>query len=124
MPTLSTMTLAELQASTKAQIITSIRDYLTANYTRRQLIQLLRDRDTEWDTPTMTYRKDGQIERQTETIRDVETGALISTKTITWTYYETGEVDEIIISETDADGKKLSQKKIKHYKDGKQPEAT
>ena len=72
-----------------------------------------------------TSRKDGQIGSQTETVRDVETDALILTRTITWTYYEKEKgapVDTIMIVETDSAGKETSRKAIKHYPDGRQPE--
>jgi hypothetical protein len=74
------------------------------------------------DAPIIVRRKDGLPESQTETVRDVETGAVVSGRRITWTYYKTGEVDTITIVETDAVGKETSRKIIKHYIDGRQPE--
>lgn len=122
MTNLTDLTLQQLRASTKAQIIASIRDYLTANYTRRQLIQFLRDRETEWDEPIRTYRTDGQIESQIEVERDEETGEIVSSKSITWSYYSTGEVNVILIIVYDATGIEIKRKRIKHFKDGRQPE--
>lgn len=108
-----TLTLTQL----RAQIVPTKRDALIA----------INGSDKITGTPVCTYRKDGQIESQSETVRDVETGALISTKTIAWTYYDKepgAPVDEITIVEMDAEGKKIKSKKIKHYLDSRQPEAT
>lgn len=122
MHALTALTFPQLRSATKAQIVTSIRDYLTANFTKRQLIQLLRDRDTEWDDPVQTYRPDGQIESQTEVERDEETGVQVSAKVITYSYYATGEVNKIIISILDENNVEVRRKTIKHFTDGKQPE--
>lgn len=76
-------------------------------------------------TSVVTLRKDGQVELQVETVCDVETGALTSTRTITWTYYEKEKgapVDTITIIEIDASGKEIGRKAIKHYTDGRQPQ--
>lgn len=91
---------------------------------RAALIQLNGGSETIVDSPVCKYSKDGQIESQVETIRDVETGALVSTKTITWTYYDKepgAPVDMIAIIEADAKGKEIGRKVIKHYADGRQP---
>ena len=116
------MTLAEMRASTKNQIINSIADYLQANLTRRQVIQLCRERDTEWDDPVSTYGADGQIESQNEIERDSETGAPVSRKYTTWTYYNNGNVNVIAVRVFDETDALVKQKIIKHYRDGRQPE--
>ena len=95
----------------------------TNDMTKRDLLVLANGgSELIYDIPVCTYRRDGQIESQSETVRDVETGVIIATKTIAWTYYKTGEVDTITVVETNADGKETSRNAIKHYTDGRQPE--
>ena len=97
------------------QTITQLRAVIVPTK-RDALISLNGGSDRVTDEPIRVYRKDGQIQSQVETVRDVETNAVILTKTITWTYYPKGEVDLITIVEN---GKK---KIIKHFVDGRQPE--
>jgi len=61
----------------------------------------------------------GQVKRIYE-IRDSE-GVLLRKQKITWSYYPTGEVDEIVTYELDPDDTVLSVKGIKHFTDGRQP---
>ncbi len=121
---LTNYTLSQLRAATKTQIITAIGNYLAANFTKRQLIIFLLDRDTEPNAPVIICRKDRLLESQIETVRDVKTGAAVSGKQIIWTYYDVkgAPVDTITIVETDAAGKEVARKKIKHFTDGRQPE--
>jgi len=106
----------------KTKTLTELRAELVPTK-RDALIQLNgSDRVSEM---TCKYRKDKQIESQVETFRDVETDALLSTRTITYTYYDKepgAPVDEITIVETDMMGDEVSRKVIKHYFDGRQPE--
>jgi hypothetical protein len=105
----------DLQKQTVEQIKTAV----TAGMTKRDLLIMANGGMNKiFTVPVRTYRKDGQIESQSEVIKDVETNALILTKTITWTYYKTGEVDKITINENG------NIKVIKHYTDGRQPEVT
>ena len=121
---LSDMTIQQLRASMKNQIVDSITAYLKANYTRRELIRMLRDRDTDWDEPIRTYRADGQIESQIEIERDEDSQVQVSKRVMTWSYYVTGEVNVILIQTYDGADVLKRTKRIKHYRDGKQPEAT
>ena len=110
LPDLKTKTLAQLQA----QLVP----------TKRAALIAINGSDRVSSMATVS-RKDGQVESQTEAVRDVETDALILTRTITWTYYEKEKgapVDTIMIVETDSAGKETSRKAIKHYPDGRQPE--
>ena len=100
----------------KTKTLTELRAELVP--TKRDALIQINGGDTTSDSSSK-YRKDGQIELRTEETRDVETDELISTKKITYTYYEKEPgcpVDEITI---DTDGNK---KVIKHYPDGRQPE--
>ena len=96
--------------------LVELKEIVTADLTKRDLLIQIAGSETLSDEPVRTYRKDGQIESQSETFRDVETNKIVSTKQMTWTYYPTGEVDEITINEN---GK---VKIIKHFIDGRQPE--
>jgi len=124
MPNLSNMTLRQMRDSTKAQIIDSIVDYIRANFTKRQLIQFLRDRDTEWDEPIRTFYPDGQIATQIEIERDEETESQVSKKVMTWTYYLTGEVNVIKTEFYNANDLLIRTRRIKHYRNGRQPTVT
>lgn len=122
MPILTDMTKAQMRESTKKQIIDSIDAYLSANYSKKQLIQLCLDRDTDLDDPVITYGADGQIESQNEIERNVETGAQLSRKYTTWDYYNNGNVNVITIQIFDENDALKKTKRIKHYRDGRQPE--
>jgi len=112
---LEDITSDQLRSYSKVQIIAWITNKLT-NMTKRKIIMLLWDNlDRVPSEPTNTYYADGQIKSQVETEQDIETSATISTRTINWTYYPTGEVDTITINK---DG---VIKTIKHYTDGRQP---
>lgn len=114
LPDLKSKTLAQLQAA----IVPTKRD---------ALIILNDGSDKVTDEPVRKYRKDGQIESETQAVRDVETGAVVRGKTITWTYHEKengAPVDTITIVKTDANGKEVSRKVIRHFVDGKQPEVS
>ena len=96
--------------------VDELKAVVTQDKTKRELLIEIVGAETLSDEPARTYCKDGQIESQSEVMRDVETNEIVSTKQMTWTYYKTGEVDEITITEN---GK---TKVIKHYIDGRQPE--
>lgn len=107
----------------KLKTLTQLRAQLIPDK-RAALVQLNGGSDKVASPPAMVYRKDGQIESQVETVRDIETGVLISTKTITWTYYEKepgAPVDTITITEKDAAGKETGWQLLKHFPDGRQP---
>ena len=122
MPTLSNMTIRQMRDSTKAQIIDSVVEFMRSNFTKRQLIQFLRDRETEWDDPITTYRADGQIESQIDIERDVETGLQVSKKVMTWSYYASGEVNVIKTEFYDGNDALKRTRRVKHFRDGRQPE--
>jgi hypothetical protein len=90
--------------------------------TKHQLIVMLHDRDTEWDIPVCVYGADGQIVSMTEIERDEDAGMVVSSIVTTWTYYNTGEVNVILITYYDENGVEKKHKRIKHYRDGRQPD--
>jgi len=124
MPNISTLTLETMRSSTKTQIITNIRDYLTANMTKKQLITFLLDRDTVDDTQVVTYLPDGQVDKIVDWKRDAETNNKISGVVTNFSYYPTGEIDVIRVSQRDAANVETSHVRIKHYLDGRQPKIT
>jgi hypothetical protein len=103
----------------RTQTVAQLKTALTAGLTKRDLLILAIGSDKLSDLVS-AYDKDG-LEIKTETVRDVETNAVISTKIITYTLYPKGEVDEITIVINDGSGKEISRKVIKHYEDGMQP---
>jgi len=124
MPNLTSLTVEELRSSTKNEIIDSIKSYLQNNFTKKEIIRFLRDKnsDTEWSSPICTYFPDGQIESQTEIETDDETGLQVSKKIITFSYYNTGEINKIITQILDENNVEKKRRTIKHYRDGKDPE--
>lgn len=113
------LTPAQLRAMTRAQIRTAITDAVSAMTKREMIIWLIRA-DAVEDDPIDTY-ENGQIVRRVEITRDPETGERMRGRVKTWTYYPSGEVDVITISNRDAADGEVSKKRIKHYRDGRQP---
>jgi|LSQX01.1.fsa_nt_gb hypothetical protein len=118
------VTLKQLRSMTKDQIIKRLSTWLTNNFTKRQLILWLMDIETLVLDPVRTYRTDGQIESESVIIVDTETALQLNRCVTTWSYYPTGEVDEIIIQNYDSNDALVNTKTIKHYTDGRQPTAT
>jgi predicted double-glycine peptidase len=118
------VTLEQLRALTKAQIITKLSNWLTKNFTKRQLILWLMDMDVISIDPVRVYRADGQIESETTITVDAETNTQVNKRVVTWSYYATGEVNVITIKQYDSNNVLLHTKAIKHYKDGRQPTVT
>ena len=107
----------------KSKTITQLRAELIP--TKRDALIQINGSDKVPGKSVKKYRKDGQIELQSDEICDIETDEVISTREITWTYYEKepgAPVDEITIVEKDDRDKEISRKTIKHYPDGRQPE--
>lgn len=118
------VTLEQLRALTKTQIINRLTTYLTNNMTKRQLILWLLDTDVIDLKPVRKYRADGQIKSETRIEVDTETAAQVRKRVTTWTYYPTGEVDTITIKTYNGANALLHTKAIKHYTDGRQPTVT
>ena len=118
MPYITDLTPSQLRSSTKTQIITSIREHLTANYTKRELIRFLLDCDRDNDTQICTYYPDGQIRRTRDVERDVETGVKTGSRIIDWDYYPSGAVKYITIVTLDAADVETSRIRIRHNGNG------
>ena len=100
----------------RTKTVTQLKADLTAGMTKRDLLIAANGGSDKLSDMVSIYDKDG-LEIKTETVRDVETNAIISTKVITYTLYPKGEVDEITIVVKDGGGKEISKKVIKHYLD-------
>jgi len=118
------VTLEQLRALTKAQIINKLSMWLTNHFTKRQLILWLMDIEALDDEPVRTYQADGQITSETIVTIDTETNAQVNKRVVNWTYYATGEVDVITIKTYDGSNNLLRTKTVKHYTDGRQPTVT
>ena len=46
---------------------------------------------------------------------------LLGSRTVDWTYYGTGEVDEVTVTNKDSEGQTIGGYIVKHYTDGRQP---
>ena len=97
---------AELNAMTKANIIASILEGQTTS-------DVVRTATAKGDNSTLV-----------EATRDLATGTVIGSRETSWTYYATGDVNEIVVVEKDAAAKEMSRRTVKHYKDGRQPMVT
>ncbi len=77
--------------------------------------------DTYTETTASIGDERGQL-RQVTVTKNLLTDAVVETQTTEWTYYESGDVDEITTSKVDKDDKSLDKAQVvKHYLDGKQP---
>ena len=119
------LTFEKLRAATKEQIITTITDKLTS-ITKNRICEfiwgirnIITDNLTLGDLVEKEDGPNGQLLRVYKTT-DV-LGVKLTSRKIEWTYYPTGEVDTITISELDALDQLISQKTIKHFTDGRQP---
>ena len=112
-------TIEDLQVKT----VDELKEILTADMTKRDLLIIANDGSDVIDEMESTYDKAGR-EIKTTTTRDIETNEIISVKTVTYTLYPKGEVDEITIIVNDGVGKEISRKVIKHYTDERQPTVT
>jgi hypothetical protein len=128
MPYWTTLTLPQLRAATKAEILQNVGTYIAANFTKRQIIMWLVQDDPDGDgrvalPPVREYEgPGGQVSREDVAICDLETAKKVGGTRTLWTYYETGEVDTITLLELDPDDGMLARRVIKHYRGGRQPE--
>ena len=121
----TTMTLAELRAATKAEILRNVGEYIAANYTKRQIITwlLLDDMYARSIPDKVVVTKDGQnrVVKRVEIDLDPETGVALGGRVTTWQYFATGEIRYIVISDRDAENVETRKRTIQHYRDGRQP---
>lgn len=127
MASLTNMALAQMRAATVAQLRAAVKAKIDI-LSKKQIIRLelwVRQWDpatvvTIQDADTRTDWPDGQIKQRVSVMRD-ESGAKVGTRRVDHTYYPTGEVDEIVVTELDGADVVTSTKTIKHFTDGRQP---
>ena len=119
------LTLEQLRAATKEQLITKITERL-ASMTKKRICEfvwgignIVTDDLTLGDLVQSEDSTNGQVLKVYETTDIL--GDNLGSQKIEWTYYPTGEVDTITISELDALDAVISIKTIKHFKDGREP---
>jgi len=119
------LTLEQLRAATKDQIITRVTNLLTS-LSRKGICEFIWTiKNTNFANITLSALTvshdvpEGQLLRIYENT-DILGNKLGSTKT-EWTYYLTGEVATITTAELDPLGQVISTQTIKHFTDGRQP---
>ena len=112
----TTLTLDQMKAATVAQILADV----AANNTKREICTELLGSDRISDV-AVTYDDQKRIVKRVETERDLLTGDVLGSVVTTHTYYKTGEIEDIVVSERDAKDAETARRTIKHFADGKQP---
>ena len=120
MPLKTTLTLAEMRNASKASILQNI----NVNNSKQDLVAHLAATDHVQDRATVTHDDQHRITRRVEVRRDVLTGDRTSGTVATYSYYPTGEIDTITVSQRDAANQETARRTIKHYTDGRQPTTT
>jgi len=123
---LADLTLAQLRAATKPQLITAI-DNKLANMTKKQIIALIwsvaaPEDIVTTDAPTVVNGPHGPLS-SLQVFRDA-LGAKTGSRWATWSYYPAGPVDMITLEDLDAADVVTRRRTIKHYADGRQPITT
>jgi len=119
------LTLEQLRAATKEQIITRITTLLTSLSRKRICEFIWTIKDIDFADITLSALTVNHNVPEGQLIRVYETTDILGNKTgstrIDWTYYPTGEVDTITTAELDPLGQVISTQTIKHFTDGRQP---
>ena len=121
MPNWSNLTLAELRSASHptGKIVSEVAKYLNSK-SKKEVVEMLMDTDVFSRPPVIASRPDKQIER-----REVETEDVLGNKTgstvTTYSYFDTGEIEDIVISDCNASDVETKRVRIKHFKDGRQP---
>jgi Mg2+/Co2+ transporter CorB len=89
---------------------------------RSDLVQAIKNGEDENETASHVEKdKKGRVKKWTEETKDLD-GILISKRVDEYSYYKTGEVDIITQQVYDSKGELVSEKKVKHFVDGRRPE--
>lgn len=112
----TTLTLAQMKSTTASQILTDV----AANNAKAEIVAELLGYDRISDI-VVTHDKSGEVVERVETERDLLTGEVMRSVVTTHSYYASGPVKDIVVSERDAKGKELARRIIHHFADGKQP---
>ena len=123
MPNITNLTLPQMQVLNQGQLRAAINAVING-WTKREMILFLMDTDKMVDAPIIIYQSDGQMETFTEVERDVETGAVTGKRTVTYTYFPTGEMKSHSISWKDGLDKETKRQDAQYSLDGKNPVVT
>jgi len=119
------LTIDQLRAATKEQIITRVTNLLTSLSRKRLCEFIWTIKDIDFADITLSALTVNHNVPEGQLIRVYETTDILGNKTgstrIDWTYYPTGEVDTITTTELDALDQVISTQTIKHFTDGRQP---
>ena len=113
----TTLTLNELRAATVSQILADVE----AQNDKREIVSELLGQDRISDRPTITYDEKQRIVKRVEVERDLLTGEVLESRETTHSYYKTGEIQDITITERDAKDAETARRTIHHFTDGRQP---
>lgn len=119
------ITLPQLRAATKDQIVTAITTRLQL-WTKRQLIifvlacsNIVIENMELTDLKISQDGPNGQVKKLFEVFDPL--GNKLRSSSYDWTYYPNGQVNEIIIKTLDASNILIKTQIIKHYLDGRKP---
>lgn len=121
MPRWTNMTLQQLRAASKADIVKDVGKYIHAHFTKLQICKWLLDVELIQDVVEVTRDEAGRIISRLQVWRHVVTGDVDHNSETTYTYYLNGNVEDITITKRDGDGNVTEQFTIHHYQDGRQP---
>ena len=116
----TTLTLEQMKAATVTQILQDV----AANNTKREICAELLGMERVPDRVVITYDDQKRIVKRVETERDLLSGDVLGSVVTTHSYYKTGEIQDIVVSERDAKDAETARRTIKHFADGKQPTVT
>ena len=121
---ITSMTLKQMQAATKAQIIADIAKQLD-KATKRELIMFALGLGETVTETAMTHRADGQVSAVETVERDIETNAVVKTTRLEYDHYEDEPgrpVKDIVTRVLNPLGAETSRVTLRHYTTAKQPE--
>ena len=114
----TTLSLEQMKVATVSQIMADVE----ANNDKREIVAELLGTDRISDRPTITYDEKQRIVKRVEVQRDLLTDDVLRSVETTHSYYKTGEIEDIVVSERDAKDKEIGGHTIKHFTDGRLPQ--
>ena len=79
--------------------------------------------DTYTETTESTGDERGQLREVTDT-RNLLTDEIVEMQTVEWSYFPTGEVENIVTRVLDTNNKELAKQTVSHFTDGRNPVLT
>jgi hypothetical protein len=119
------LTLEDIKKSTQLELSQCVSTEFTSLSKKELAETIWTIKNTPQSTQTFETLIQQADDPRGQLIRVYELSDILGTKTgsrkIEWTYYPTGEVDTIIITELDALDQIISTKTVKHFTGGRQP---